>query len=56
MKTPLPGMEPCLDTLLHVFYTRARFDLRLDYRQPPKLPLTPDDSDWAATLAYSPPL
>ena len=53
----LPGeIEPLVDlnTILHALYTRARFDLRLDYSQPPVPPLTPEDTDWATTLDYPP--
>jgi hypothetical protein len=55
----LPGeMEPLIDlnTTLHALYTRARYDLRVDYSQPPVPPLSSDDTAWAATLEYrSPP-
>ncbi|RIK41676.1 MAG: hypothetical protein DCC55_11140 [Chloroflexi bacterium] len=54
----LPGeAEPLVDlnTILHALYTRARFDLRLDYAQPSVPPLSPEDADWAATLDYPPP-
>jgi hypothetical protein len=51
----LPGeTEPLVDlnTILHALYTRARYDLRVDYSQPPVPPLSPDDTAWAATLEY----
>jgi hypothetical protein len=57
---PLPLLpheaEPLIDlnTILHDLYRRARFDLRLDYTQPPVPPLFPEDADWAATLDYPP--
>lgn len=54
----LPGeAEPLVDlnSVLHALYTRARFDLRLDYAQPPVPPLSPEDADWAVTLDYPPP-
>jgi hypothetical protein len=57
---PLPLMpgeaEPLVDlnTILHALYSRARFDLRLDYTQPAVPPLAPDDADWAATLDFPP--
>jgi hypothetical protein len=57
---PLPLMpheaEPLVDlnTILHQLYTRARYDLRLDYSQPPVPPLSSQDADWAATLEYPP--
>ena len=37
-----------LNEILHELYTRARFDLRLDYTLPPTPPLPPDDAQWAA--------
>ena len=36
--------------VLHALYDRARFDLRLDYTQPPVPPLAEDDTAWARTL------
>jgi len=39
-----------LNQILHELYTRARFDLRLDYTAPPVPPLAPDDAAWAAQL------
>lgn len=53
----LPGeVEPLVDinTTLHALYSRAHFDLRLDYTQPAVPPLSPDDADWAATLDFPP--
>ena len=53
---PLPLLpddeEPIvnLGELLHALYDRARFDLRLDYTQPPVPPLREEDNDWAQTL------
>jgi len=53
---PLPLLpqdeEPMveLNTIVHDLYTRARFDLRLDYTQPPAPPLSDDDAEWAAAL------
>jgi len=53
---PLPLLpketEPLvdLDTILHELYQRARFDLRLDYIQPPVPPLSDEDAEWAKTL------
>ncbi|WP_448337488.1 DUF4058 family protein, partial [Chloroflexus aurantiacus] len=39
---PLP-----LTTLVHQVYRNARYDLRIDYRQPPPPPdLTPDEAAW----------
>lgn len=39
-----------LNTVLHDLYDRARFDLRIDYGQPPDPPLSPQDAEWAAAL------
>jgi len=40
--TPLP-----LTQLLHQVYRNARYDLRIDYRQPPPPPdLAPDEAAW----------
>lgn len=53
---PLPLLpketEPLIDlnTILHELYQRARFDLRLDYTQPPVPPLSDEDAEWAKTL------
>ncbi len=50
----LPGdAEPALDlgAVLHAFYGRARYDLRLDYKKPPEPPLREADADWAAAIA-----
>ena len=44
--------EPLVDlnTILHALYHRARFDLRLDYTQPPVPPLAVADRPWATSL------
>lgn len=44
--------EPPLDlnTVLHDLYDRARFDLRLNYKQPPAPPLTVENEQWAKDL------
>jgi hypothetical protein len=53
---PLPLLlgdeEPLVDlnTVLHELYGRARFDLRLDYDEPPVPPLRSEDAAWAQTL------
>ncbi|MEM7133095.1 MAG: DUF4058 family protein [Chloroflexota bacterium] len=39
-----------LNQILHALYSRARFDLRLDYNEPPKPRLGKDDAQWAAEL------
>jgi hypothetical protein len=49
----LPGdAEPLVDlnTILHDLYARARFDVILDYAQPPVPPLREEDVDWAREL------
>ena len=49
----LPGDdEPLVDlnAILHALYERARFDLRLDYTQPPVPPLGEEDAAWAREL------
>lgn len=49
----LPGdREPAveLNNILHDLYERARFDLRLDYAQPPLPPLSEADTVWAQEL------
>lgn len=53
----LPGDdEPLvnLNNILHALYTRARFDLRLDYAQPPVPPLRLEDEPWAKELLQAP--
>lgn len=39
-----------LNKILHDLYTRARFDLRLDYSVPPNPPLSDEDKTWAIEL------
>jgi hypothetical protein len=49
----LPGddePEVALNRILHALYQRARFDLRLDYSQPPIPPLAETDAAWAREL------
>ena len=49
----LPGddePEVVLNRILHALYQRARFDLRLDYTQPPLPPLVEADAAWAQEL------
>jgi len=49
----LPGdAEPNLDlnAVLHALVDRARYDLVIDYRQPPQPPLRPEDSSAAAEI------
>jgi hypothetical protein len=48
-----PGdSEPTLplNQLLHDLYDRARYDLAIDYSQPPVPPLPDDDAAWARQL------
>jgi hypothetical protein len=42
--------EVDLNAILHALYERARFDLRLDYTQPPVPDLPGDDAAWARGL------
>ena len=42
--------EVDLGAILHALYERARFDLRLDYTQPPVPPLEAEDAAWAGEL------
>ena len=42
--------EVALNRVLHDLYRRARFDLRLDYTQPPIPPLSEADTLWAREL------
>lgn len=49
----LPGdPEPELDlnSVLHALIERARYDLIIDYSQPPDPPLRPGDLPWAASI------
>jgi Protein of unknown function (DUF4058) len=49
----LPGdaePEVALNRIVHDLYHRARFDLRLDYTQPPVPPLSEADTAWAREL------
>jgi hypothetical protein len=51
----LPGEEQPilpLNQVFHALYRRARFDLRLDYSQPPVPPLDEADAVWAASLGH----
>src|SRR5262249_23818374 len=59
--TPIPAVtipllagdvEPTLDlnAVLHALIDRARYDLSIDYHQPPEPPLRPEDQSWAATI------
>jgi hypothetical protein len=49
----LPGdAEPMLDlnAVLHGLIDRARYDLIIDYGQPPQPPLSADDASWATAI------
>jgi hypothetical protein len=45
---PEPGLD--LNTILHALYERARFDLRLNYRNPPMPPLREHHREWAREI------
>lgn len=47
--------EPTLSlgAVLHALYDRARFDLQLNYKEPPVPPLDPDDAAWARDILAS---
>jgi len=45
---PQPTVE--LNNILHDVYARARYDLSLDYTQPPAPPLNENDKAWAKEL------
>lgn len=47
---PDPPVSLDLGEALRTAYAQARYDLRLDYQQPPVPPLTPEDAGWAAEL------
>ena len=47
-KDPEPSLD--LNGVLHALYERARFDLRLDYANPPVPPLSEDDAEWARAI------
>ncbi len=47
--------EPTLNlgAVLHALYDRARFDLQLDYKEPPVPPLDPDNAAWTRDILAS---
>jgi hypothetical protein len=47
---PDPPVPLALDQALHTAYERARYDLRVDYRQPPVPPLAPEAAAWAEAV------
>jgi Protein of unknown function (DUF4058) len=51
---PDPPVPLDLGQALRTAYERARYDLRVDYRQPPVPPLSPADATWADTLLGPP--
>jgi hypothetical protein len=51
---PDPPVPLDLVQALRTAYERARYDLRVDYRQPPVPPLSPADAAWAAALRGAP--
>jgi hypothetical protein len=52
--SPDPPVPLELGEALRTAYERARYDLRVDYRQPPVPPLSPADTAWAETLTGPP--
>ena len=44
------SVEMDLNKILHDLYTRARYDLQLDYTRPAVPPLSEEDAAWAKTL------
>jgi hypothetical protein len=52
--SPDPPVPLELGQALCTAYERARYDLRVDYRQPPVPPLSPADAAWVAALLESP--
>lgn len=57
---PIPLLPPDLDIpldlgqALRTAYARARYDLRIDYIQPPAPALLPEDTAWATALLAQP--
>ena len=51
---PDPPVPLELGPALRTAYERARYDLRVDYRQPPVPPLSSADAAWAEALTGSP--
>lgn len=43
-------MRLAIGELLPALYDRARYELRLDYRNPPDPPLSPEDEVWSDAL------
>lgn len=47
---PDPPVMTDLGEALRIAYERARYDLQINYNQPPKPALSPEDATWAAEL------
>lgn len=47
---PDPPVMADLGEVLRIAYPRARYDLQINYHQPPKPALSPQDAQWAAEL------
>ena len=47
---PDPDIPLDLEHALRTAYVRARYDLRIDYTQPPAPALLPEDTAWATAL------
>lgn len=50
LRRPDPAVPLDLGLALRTAYERGRYDLRIDYSQPPDPPLSADDAAWAGTL------
>ncbi len=46
---PDPPAQLDVEEALRIAYQRARYDLRIDYRQPPEPPLAEAEAEWAKT-------
>jgi hypothetical protein len=53
---PDPAVSLDIGQALRTAYQRARYDLRIDYGQPPDPPLSAEDAVWAANLLTTQPL
>lgn len=45
-----PPVDLDLGDALRTAYARARYDLRINYQQPPKPPLAPEDAEWVRQI------
>ena len=50
LRKPDPPVPLAMGQALATAYQRARYDLRIDYTQPPLPPLSPADAEWAEAL------